>query len=63
MIDKYQSMRKTDRNRLLEEYARTHPEASLAEIGDIFGITKQRVHELLTIAKRRENKEAATVEE
>lgn len=42
---------KKDRNRMLEKYAESHPNASLKEIGIIFNISKQRVHELLKILK------------
>ncbi len=61
-MDKYEKLRNTDRNKLLEDYAAEHPEASLSEIGKVFRITKQRVGELLKIARERKNKEAATVE-
>lgn len=61
-MDRYEKLRKTDRNKALEQYAETHPQASLREIGNEFNITKQRAGELLKIARERENKEAATVE-
>jgi len=44
---KYDSVRKTERNRLLREYHQQHPELSLKEIGVIFGISKQRVHQIV----------------
>jgi len=45
---KYDSMRKLERNKALLEYRQAHPEASLSEIGKIFGgISKQRVLELI----------------
>jgi len=40
------------------EYRKTHPEASLAEIGEVFGISAQRVWELLKILEK--NEKAAT---
>lgn len=55
---KYDSMRKLERNRLLVEYYRTHPEASLREIGGVFNISAQRVWE---IVKQDENKRATGV--
>ena len=61
-MDRYEKLRHTDRNKLLEEYAKTHPEASLKDIGKVFKISKQRVGELLKIARERKNKEAATME-
>jgi len=38
---------KKRRNRELIAYRKNHPDLSLAEIGEIFGITKQRVSEIL----------------
>ena len=61
-MDRYEKLRKSARNRALEEYAETHPEASLRDIGDQFNMSKQRAGELLKIARERKNKEAATVE-
>jgi len=55
---KYDSLRKTNRNKALLEYRKTHPEASLAEIGEVFGISAQRVWELLKILEK--NEKAAT---
>ena len=52
---KYKSMTKQQRNDLLIEYHRSHPELSLEELGKIFGISKQRVHYIL---KREERKKA-----
>jgi len=51
---KYDSLRKTNRNKALLEYRKTHPEASLAEIGEVFGISAQRVWELLKIMEKDE---------
>lgn len=61
-MDRYAKLRKTDRNKALEKYAKDHPEESLREIGNEFNITKQRAGELLKIARERKNKEAATME-
>ena len=52
---KYESMIKQQRNDLLVEYRRSHPELSLEELGKIFGISKQRVHYIL---KREDRKKA-----
>jgi len=44
---KYESVTKVERNRLLREYHQQHPELSLKEIGVIFGISKQRVYQIV----------------
>jgi len=46
-VAKYDSMRKLERNSLLINYRKRHPEANLSQIGEIFGISKQRVWEIL----------------
>lgn len=43
---KYDSMRKLERNRLLVEYREKHPEASWAEIGEVFNVSPQRAWEI-----------------
>jgi len=62
-MDRYDKIRKNDRNQMLEEYADNHPEATYTKIGELFGISKQRVSELLKIAKERKNKKAVTGEQ
>ena len=42
-MPRYDSVRKTERNKALIEYANNHPELSLKEIGKIFGISAVRV--------------------
>lgn len=59
MRDRYLNQRKTDRNLLLEQYAKEHPEASYSDIGKMFSITKQRVQQILKAAEEKEK--AATV--
>ena len=44
---KYDSLRKQARNRLLVGFAEANPDLSHREIGDIFGLTKQRVGYIL----------------
>ena len=45
---KYNGMRKLDRNKAVFEYRQAHPEASLSQIGKIFGgLSKQRVNQLI----------------
>ena len=47
-------MRKLERNRLLVEYRERHPEASWAEIGEVFNVSPQRAWELYNNAKKQE---------
>ena len=44
---KYEANTKGARNELLYEYFLQHPELSLKEIGEIFGISKQRVSKII----------------
>jgi len=46
-MPRYDSVRKTDRNKALVEYANNHPEMGLKEIGKIFGISAVRVWVIL----------------
>ena len=50
---RYDSVRKTERNQLLLEYRKGHPNASLAEIGQLFNISKQRVSEILKMGENK----------
>ena len=52
---KYDSLRKLNRNKALIEYRRSHPEASLAEIAEVFGISTQRVWEILKNEEKNRN--------
>ena len=45
-------MRKLQRNRMLAEYREKHPEASWAEIGELFNISAQRAFELYNNEKK-----------
>jgi len=60
-MDKYDRLRKLERNQWLEQYAQDHPNATLEEIGVVFNISKQRVWELLKLAQKRNNNEAITL--
>lgn len=51
---KYDSLRKIKRNKALVDYRMNHPEASLLEIGEVFGISAQRVWEILKIEGQKE---------
>ena len=51
---KYDTLRKLERNKMLGEYARLHPELSLAEIGRAFNITPSRVCRILNSLKKAE---------
>ena len=60
---RYDSLKKANRNEALIEYRRAHPDLSLKEIGEVFGITKQRVHEIIAkygVQRKVTNGEAAT---
>jgi len=50
---RYDSMRKLERNRLLVEYREKHPEASWAEIGELFNISAQRAWEICNNERKR----------
>jgi DNA-directed RNA polymerase sigma subunit (sigma70/sigma32) len=50
---KYESITKVDRNNHILVFYKNHPELSLEEIGKEYGITKQRVWQIL---KRELNK-------
>lgn len=43
---KYDKLRKLERNRLLGEYHKRHPEMSWGEVGKEFGITRQRARKI-----------------
>ena len=49
---KYDSLRKIERNRMLREYAGSHPELSLKEIGRVFNISESRVWRILKGGKK-----------
>ncbi len=51
---KYETITKTKRNQAIIEYSKNHPELSLDEIGKMFMLTRQRVHQILKrgIAKK-----------
>jgi predicted DNA-binding protein YlxM (UPF0122 family) len=44
---KYENITKVARNAALREYFVAHPELSQEEIGEVFGISKQRVGQLI----------------
>ena len=62
-MDRYDKMRKTERNRALNEYIDNHPEATFEEVGAIFNIKKQRAWELrqLELKQREEDEKAAAI--
>ena len=49
---KYDSLRKIERNKMLCEYAESHPELSLKEIGRVFNISESRVWRILIKGKK-----------
>ena len=44
---KWDKHRKRERDKLVREYRRAHPELSLTEIGAIFGVSYQRIQQIL----------------
>lgn len=52
---KYDSLRKIRRNKALYQYFHTHPEMSLAEVGKIFNMSRQRVWEILKNEERNDH--------
>jgi len=56
---KYDNLRKLKRNKALIDYRNNHPELSLSEIGEVFGISAQRVWEILRNEEK--NREALPV--
>ena len=44
---RYDNLRKLERNKALKEYTEGHPDLSLKEIGEIFGISESRVWRIL----------------
>jgi len=57
---KYDSMRKLERNRLLVEYRERNPEASWAEIGEVFNVSPQRAWEIYNNDKNKKATEPAS---
>ncbi len=51
---KYDSLRKLQRDQLLIDFTKQHPELSMEEIGAAFNISRQRVSEILSKARRME---------
>ena len=53
VMARYDRMRKLERNKLLRKYQQEHPDASMREIGQVFNISPQRVHQLLKNSQKR----------
>jgi len=51
---KYKLSEKRKRNMLLVEYQKANPELTMSEIGDTFGISKQRVKQILDLTKKKD---------
>jgi len=49
---KYDTMRKLERNKMLQEHVNAHPELSLKEIGKIFNISESRVWRIVHVKKK-----------
>jgi DNA-directed RNA polymerase specialized sigma subunit len=58
---RYDALRKLERNRLIQEYRKAHPELSFKEIGEVFGISESRAWRIVYGNKKKErNKEEVT---
>jgi plasmid maintenance system antidote protein VapI len=44
---RYDPLRKLARNEQLREYAKAHPELSMREVGEAFGVTASRAHRII----------------
>jgi DNA-directed RNA polymerase specialized sigma subunit len=51
---RYDALRKLERNRLIQEYRKTHPELSFREIGEVFGISESRAWRIVYGNKKKE---------
>jgi DNA-directed RNA polymerase sigma subunit (sigma70/sigma32) len=51
---KHDSLRKLERNKLLREYKDTNPGLSFREVGEVFGISKQRAHQIYQIELKKQ---------
>jgi len=51
---RYDNLRKLERNKLLKEYKDTNPGLSFREVGNVFGISKQRALKIYKNEKKRE---------
>jgi len=49
---KYERVTKIQRNALIVQQHQEHPELSFKEIGNIFNISKQRVHQIVNRSKK-----------
>lgn len=50
---RWDKLRKLERNAWLAQYIKEHPDLSMAEVGQFFGISRQRVYQILDAAKKR----------
>ena len=53
---KYERVTKIQRNQAIIDHHLDHPELSLQEIGDIYGITRQRVSQIILRDKKGVNR-------
>lgn len=51
--DERQWISKTERNKFLFKVHFSQPELSLEELGEIFGISRQRVHQLIKVEQKK----------
>jgi len=53
---RYDALRKLERNRMLKEYAKTHPELSYKEIGQAFGVSGSRAWRIINGRRKGDDK-------
>ncbi len=56
-MERWDSLRKLDRNKMVYEYYKAHREQSLAQIGSAFNISAQRVFQIIQALEKRIPKE------
>jgi hypothetical protein len=52
---KYDTPKRLERNRLIQEYRKAHPELSFKEIGEVFGISESRAWRIVYGNKKKED--------
>jgi DNA-directed RNA polymerase specialized sigma subunit len=57
---RYDVLRKLERNRLIQEYRKAHPELSFKEIGEVFGISESRAWRIVHGNKKKEQNNKRT---
>ena len=55
----YRWREKEERNKAIVVFAQAHPDYALSEIAPVFGLSRQRIHQILRRAKKRGNTRAS----